>query len=258
MSDAASLRDVEWLFFDVFGTVADWKSHISASLCRISKTVEPEAYEAHPKPDDAFWQDRAQEWRTRFMKHIRTKLGNREPGGMDEVHGLLLDELVKEWGVEDKWTKEARLEAVREWHALPGWADSTDGLKRLNKKFILSTLTNGDTAVMIKMCRRSQLTVDNHITGDTIGTYKPDKAMYLQAIRLSRLDASKVAMVAAHAYDLDAAKSHGMRTIYIKRPTEDASDPITEESAKGRFDMFIDIGGEENGGLVALAEKFGL
>jgi hypothetical protein len=50
----------------------------------------------------------------------------------------------------------------------------------------------------------------------------------------------------------------GMRTIYIKRPTEDASDPITEESAKGRFDMFIDIGGEEKGGLVALAEKFGL
>jgi hypothetical protein len=34
-----------------------------------------------------------------------------------------LDELVKEWGVEDKWTKEARLEAVREWHALPGESD---------------------------------------------------------------------------------------------------------------------------------------
>jgi hypothetical protein len=49
-----------------------------------------------------------------------------------------------------------------------------------------------------------------------------------------------------------------MRTIYIKRPTEDASDPITEESAKGRFDMFIDIGGEEEGGLVALAKQFEL
>ena len=49
-----------------------------------------------------------------------------------------------------------------------------------------------------------------------------------------------------------------MRTIYIKRATEDASDPITEENAKGRFDMFIDLGGDEKGGLVALAEKFGL
>lgn len=59
-------------------------------------------------------------------------------------------------------------------------------------------------------------------------------------------------------YPLTPLLDSGMRTIYIKRPTEDASDPITEESAKGRFDMFIDIGGEENGGLVALAEKFGL
>jgi len=70
-----------------------------------------------------------------------------------------------------------------------------------------STLTNGDTAVLIQLCKNAKLTVDTHITGDTINTYKPDKAMYLQAIRLSRLDPSKVAMVAAHAYDLDAAKS---------------------------------------------------
>lgn len=39
---------------------------------------------------------------------------------LQEVHGNLLDDLVKEWGVEDKWTKEARLEAVKEWHSLPG------------------------------------------------------------------------------------------------------------------------------------------
>ena len=43
--------------------------------------------------------------------------------------------------------------------------------------------------------------------GDSIQTYKPDPAMYKQGIRLSRLPANKVAMVAAHAYDLDAAKS---------------------------------------------------
>lgn len=47
----------------------------------------------------------------------------------------------------------------------------------------------------------------------------------------------------------------GMRTIYIKRSTEDASDPLTKEAAEGRFDAFIDL---EEGGLVALAEKFGL
>ena len=50
----------------------------------------------------------------------------------------------------------------------------------------------------------------------------------------------------------------GMRTIYIKRATEDVADPITEENAKGRFDMFIDLGGDEEGGLAALAKQFGV
>ena len=115
------------------------KSHISATLCKISEKIDPEAHDAHPQPDDQFWLDRTQDWRTRFMKHIRTRLGNREEGGMDvslgqcrgeindaelqafqEVHGKLLDDLVKEWGVEEKWSKEARLEAVHAWHSLPG------------------------------------------------------------------------------------------------------------------------------------------
>lgn len=46
-----------------------------------------------------------------------------------------------------------------------------------------------------------------------------------------------------------------MRTIYIKRRTEDASEPVTRDAARGRFDAFIDL---DEGGLVALAEKFGL
>jgi hypothetical protein len=107
MSAPAQLDQVEWLFFDVFGTVLDckfnvslltsipsglsadikWfllgKSHISATLCKIAERIEPEAHEAHPQPDDQFWLDRTQEWRTRFMKHVRTRLGNREEGGMD-------------------------------------------------------------------------------------------------------------------------------------------------------------------------------
>lgn len=36
----------------------------------------------------------------------------------------MLDDLVEEWGVGEKWTAEARKRAVREWHHLPGeWCD---------------------------------------------------------------------------------------------------------------------------------------
>jgi beta-phosphoglucomutase-like phosphatase (HAD superfamily) len=45
--------------------------------------------------------------------------------------------------------------------------------------------------------------------------------MYLGAARLLGLEASEVCMVAAHVDDLRAAKSFGLRTVYVKRSTED-------------------------------------
>ncbi|KAJ9099289.1 hypothetical protein QFC21_004170 [Naganishia friedmannii] len=257
MSNFENLQGVEWLFFDVFGTVVDWKSHMSESMLRVAKRAEPELAKKNPDSKDEIWQDRVQQWRNGFMKQAKANAekNHREQGGMDEGHRQLLDSLLDEWKVSQAWDDQARTELVKEWHKLQGWPDSAEGLKRLHDRFILCTLTNGDTAVMINMCRGAGLVVDSHIGGDSIQTYKPDPAMYKQGIRLSRLPAEKIAMVAAHGYDLDAAKSHGMKTIYINRSTEDLSDPITRNSAKGRFDAFIDV---DEGGLLTLAKKFGL
>ena len=44
--------------------------------------------------------------------------------------------------------------------------------------------------------------------------------MYLTAIELLGLAPGEVMMVAAHNYDLAAARSHGMRTAFIPRPAE--------------------------------------
>lgn len=58
-----------------------------------------------------------------------------------------------------------------------------------------------------------------------------------------------------HLADAGFPCGSGMKTIYIKRATEDVEDPVTRENADGRFDAFVAL---EEGGLVALAEKFGL
>ncbi len=44
-----------------------------------------------------------------------------------------------------------------------------------------------------------------------------------------------------------------MKTIYIKRSTEDTDQDLTPSNTKGRFDLFID-----EQGLEGLAKKFGL
>lgn len=86
---SSSTQDLQWLFFDVFGTVVDWKSHMSATLFTISQRVDPESMKAHSRSTDEHWQDFAQEWRTGFMKGVKELMGKREDAGMDvRMHPL--------------------------------------------------------------------------------------------------------------------------------------------------------------------------
>ena len=105
MSDTESLKDVQWLFFDVFGTVVDCtfspcctrppltstagKSHMTRSMLAVAKRVEPDAAKEHPEATDEFWQDRVQQWRNGFMKSARAHQGKREEGGMDVSVSLI-------------------------------------------------------------------------------------------------------------------------------------------------------------------------
>jgi FMN phosphatase YigB (HAD superfamily) len=49
-------------------------------------------------------------------------------------------------------------------------------------------------------------------------------------------------MVAAHIHDLRGAASHGLKTIYIRRPTEDEGDRDEVKSKKdgGEVDLVVD------------------
>ena len=49
-------------------------------------------------------------------------------------------------------------------------------------------------------------------------------------------------MVAAHIYDLRAAASHGMKTVYVRRPTEDGDvrDSVKSKADGGEVDVVVD------------------
>jgi beta-phosphoglucomutase-like phosphatase (HAD superfamily) len=66
--------------------------------------------------------------------------------------------------------------------------------------------------------------------------------VYLGAAALIALAPSKIAMVAAHISDLRAAASHGMRTVYVRRPTEDVGvrDSIKSKADGGEVDIVVD------------------
>ena len=57
-------------------------------------------------------------------------------------------------------------------------------------------------------------------------------AVYQDAMRLLAVKPDQCAMVAAHINDLRAAAQQGMRTIYVRRPTEDLEFPQTPSEPK--------------------------
>jgi 2-haloalkanoic acid dehalogenase type II len=80
---------------------------------------------------------------------------------------------------------------------------------------------------------------DTVFAGDTFSAYKPSPKMYLGAARLLGLKPEEVCMVAAHVGDLRAAKSFGLKTIYVKRPTEDKDVQENVRAGEGEVDAVV-------------------
>lgn len=97
-------------------------------------------------------------------------------------------------------------------------------------------------------------------SGELLGSYKPCVAtftssdvipdygffrnpkVYLGAIHHLSVPPEKCAMVAAHIFDLRAAASHGMKTVYVRRVTEDINvrDSVKSKKEGGKVDVVVD------------------
>ena len=77
-------------------------------------------------------------------------------------------------------------------------------------------------------------------SSDTFKAFKRDPAVYLGAIALLGLEPGEVMMTAAHNDDLEAARSHGMRTAYINRPYEYGPDQTKDFQADEDWDVITD------------------
>lgn len=108
----------------------------------------------------------------------------------------------------------------RIWQTLTPWADVTGGLYALHNGFTLAILSNMSVATQSSLMDCAGLPFDHTLSGETVQAYKPNAKVYQMAISKLGLPASEILMVAAHKYDLDAAKAMGMQTAFVARPLE--------------------------------------
>ena len=64
------------------------------------------------------------------------------------------------------------------------------------------------------------------LASDLVQHYKPDREMYMSAPFYLDLKPEEVMMCAAHAPDLQSARSFGLRTAFIYRPNEYGGGPV--------------------------------
>ena len=198
---------VDALFFDVFGTLVDWRSSIAREAPGlIGRDIDGVAF--------------ADAWRAEYqpgMDGIRA--GERGYVRLDVLHRENLDRILPRFGLDDL-DEPVRERLNRLWHRLDAWPDVEFGLSRLRRRFRLAPVSNGNIGLMVDLARHNGFPWDAVLGAEIARDYKPKPGVYLASAEALGLPSERCMMVAAHSSDLAAAAACGLRTAHIARPNE--------------------------------------
>ncbi len=206
---------VKALFFDVFGTLVDWRTGVAREA------------EAHLKPRGykIDWLAFADAWRGEYQPGMEEVRSGRIPfAKLDVLHRRMLDRILPRFGIKD--LPEDILRSLNlAWHRLDGWPDVTAGMARLGSKFLLAPVSNGNISLIADLARRNHLRFDAILGAEIAGDYKPKPRVYLSAAEAFDLAPGACMMVsaAAHPGDIKGAAAAGLRTASVARPDENGT-----------------------------------
>ncbi|HEV7358694.1 MAG TPA: haloacid dehalogenase type II [Steroidobacteraceae bacterium] len=204
------VKNVKALFFDVFGTLVDWRTGISREARAILK---PLGYAID-------WIAFADAWRDQYQPAMEEVRAGRVPYvKLDVVHRRMLQKIIPRFGLEKLEDSEVH-ELTLAWHRLDAWQDVAAGLATLRQRFLIAPVSNGNIALMTDLARRNDIHWDAILGADIARDFKPKAAVYLSAAEAFGLQPSECMMCAAHSSDLKAAADNGLRTAFIARPRE--------------------------------------
>jgi len=201
---------IKALFFDVFGTLVDWRSGVS----REARTI------LAPLGVAIDWLAFADAWRDQYQPAMDEVRSGRLPfSKLDLLHRRNLDTVLKAFGLE-RIDDAARTELNLAWHRLDAWPDVAPGLLQLRERFRIAPCSNGNISLMVDLARRNAFPWDAIVGAEIARDYKPKPAVYLAAAAAFDCAPGEAMMVAAHSSDLAAAATAGLRTAFIARPEE--------------------------------------
>jgi 2-haloacid dehalogenase len=236
----APIPGLRALFFDVFGTLVDWRSSVAREAESILSALGHELD----------WLAFADAWRAEYQPGMEEVRSGRIPfSKLDVLHRRNLERLLPRFGLQNL-SEEVLDDLTLVWHRLDAWPDVPAALARLKKKFWLAPVSNGNISLMVDLARRNDFPWDAILGAEVAGDYKPKPRVYLAACDAFSLEPAQCMMVAAHSGDLAAASACGLRTAHTARVNEYG--PNTGEA---KPTAKVDYAAKD---LAGLAEKLGV
>jgi len=201
---------VRALFFDVFGSMVDWRTSVAREAENILSTL---GYSLD-------WIAFADAWRAEYQPSMEEVRSGRIPYcKLDVLHRRSLARFAPRFGLQNL-SDEVLDDLTLVWHRLDAWPDVPAALARLKTRFIIAPVSNGNISLMVDLARRNRFPWDAILGAEVAGDYKRKPRVYLASCEALDLPPARCMMVAAHSDDLAAAAQLGLRTAHTARVNE--------------------------------------
>ncbi len=194
-------EDFTHLTFDCYGTLIDWESGILAA-------VKPVLAQRGLAVTDA------------QILEFYTKFEAAQEAGPYQPYRAILRNVMAGLAAEVGFQPtEAELNAlpdsVGQW---PAFADTVESLKRLQTRYKLVIISNIDDAMFAESNQHLQVTFDEIITAQQVGSYKPSYNNFYTALQRLGVAQKQVLHVAQSLYhDHVPAQKLGFTTVWVNR-----------------------------------------
>jgi 2-haloacid dehalogenase len=231
---------VSGLFFDVGGTVFDWKNtareNIQALADKKGESIDSETF--------------ANDWRGEMFRiHTQVRQGNLPWINSDDMHLRALENLTRTYPL--LGTIDGMSLVRSTWHRLNAFEGAAEAIQRLRTRYTVVVLTILSWESIVNSSKAAGVQWDGILSCEFLGYYKPSLQAYLRGTRLLGLKPSEAMMVAAHEGDLAAARTAGLHTAFVNVPEDDNMAEGFEPPSETDFDI-------EAQDFEALCQKLGV
>jgi 2-haloacid dehalogenase len=220
--------DIKAIVFDTVGTLLDTYGSITKKGAQFTEA----------RGINVDWIKLLDEWRAEWRRLTDQIAQGAAPWrSADLVYREALDKALAPYDWSAKLSASDRDQLNHLWYEIDPWPDTKPGLEHLRKRYTLSTLSNGSMASLIQMIKAGHLPFDCILTAELVKSAKPDPKVYELARSSLNLRSDQILMVAAHKYDLAAAKNFGFHVAFIPRPLEFGPRGKVDVTPEDYFDL---------------------